>query len=114
MQALANGLSMILSKLAAAVAWIGKLFVAVFKAAWDLLTDLFVWSFDSVLGLASSALTAIDVSGMTSAGQWWGTMPAEIMNMLGLTGFGIAMGIIVSAIGIRLVLQLIPFTRLGS
>ena len=114
MGAIANGLSMILAKFAAVVAWIGKLFVAIFVAAWDFITDAFVWVFDSVLGVAVSALGAVDVSGMSSAGQWWGSLPGEVMNMLGLVGFGTAMGIIVAAIGIRLVLQLIPFTRLGS
>ena len=44
----------------------------------------------------------------------WSSMPEEIINILGLLGVGPACGIIVAAIAIRLVLQLIPFTRLGS
>jgi len=114
MGALAAGLSMLIAKLVAALAWIGRLFVAVFVAAWDFVRDAFVWVFDELLGVAAMAIGSIDVSGMSSAGQWWGGLPAEIMNMLGLVGFGEACVIIASAIGIRLVLQLIPFTRLGS
>ena len=61
-----------------------------------------------------SAVGAVDVSAMSSAGSWWSGLPSEILNMLGLIGFGQAMGIIGAAIAVRLVLQLIPFVRLGS
>lgn len=105
---------MLLAKLAAAVKWIGDLFVAVFAALWDLLRDVPAWIFDECLGVVVSAVSAVDVSAMQDAGQWWGGLPSEILNMLGLIGFGYAMGIIASAIAIRITLQLIPFTRLGS
>ena len=114
MGAIAQGLTMLLAKIVAALKWIGALFVAVFVAGWDFIRDAATWVFEEALKLAVSAMSAIDVSGMTSAGQWWGGLPAEIMNMLGLVGFPIAMGIIMAAVAIRLVLQLIPFTRLGS
>lgn len=114
MGAIAAGLSMLIAKLAAAVKWIGLLFVAVFTAGWDLLRDVPAWVLDESMQVAVSAVGSIDVSKMQNAGQWWGGMPAEILNMLGLIGFGEAMAIIVAAISIRLVLQLIPFTRLGS
>lgn len=114
MGALANGLSMLIAKLVAAVKWVGELFKAVFVAAWDFIRDAFVWIFDELLKLVVSAMGSLDVSGMSSAGQWWGGLPSEILGMLGLVGFDIAMALIISAIGIRLVLQLIPFTRLGS
>ena len=114
MGALAAGLSMLLAKVVAAVKWIGLLFVAIFVAGWDFVRDAFTWLLDELMHVAVLALGAIDVSAMQSASQWWGGLPAEIMNMLGLLGFGIAMGIIFAAIAIRLVLQLIPFTRLGS
>lgn len=114
MQAIASGLSMLIAKLVAAVKWIGLLFVAVFAALWDLLRDVPAWCLDQVLQVAVSAVSSVDVSAMQNAGQWWGGLPAEILNMLGLIGFGEAMGIIAAAILIRLGLQLIPFTRLGS
>lgn len=114
MSAIANGLSMILAKIAGFLAWIGKLVVAVFKAGWDFFRDVPTWIFDQAMEVAVSAIGAVDVSQMQSASGWWSGLPSEIMNMLGLIGFGAAMGIIGSAIAIRLVLQLIPFTRLGS
>lgn len=114
MQAIANGLSMLIAKLAAAVKWIGDLFVAVFAALWDILRDVPAWILDQCLGIVVSAVSAVDVSGMQDAGQWFGQLPAEVLNMLGLLGIDYALGIITGAIVIRLTLQLIPFTRLGS
>jgi hypothetical protein len=114
MQWLADGFSYILLMLAKAVDWIGELFVAVFKAAWDFMKDSACWLLEEIMKLVLAAITAIDVSGMQSLGSWWGGIPGDVLNILGLIGFGYAMGIIASAIAIRLVLQLIPFTRLGS
>lgn len=114
MGAIANGLTLLIAKLVAAVKWIGLLFVAVFVALWDILRDVFTWVFDQMMESAVAGIGSVDVSKMQSAATWWGGLPSEIMNMLGLLGFGEAMAIIVAAITIRLVLQLIPFTRLGS
>lgn len=114
MGAIAAGLSMILAKIAAVVAWIGALTVAVFVAFWDLLRDVPAWMLEELMKIVSSSLGAIDVSAMQSLGSWWSAVPADVLNIMGLIGFGYAMGIVVTAIGIRLVLQLIPFTRLGS
>lgn len=110
---MAAAFSMLLAKIAAALAWIGDLFKAVFVALWDLLSDAASWVFDQVLGVAVSAVSAVDTSGL-SAAVGWGSLPAEVINILALLGVAQAVAIIVAAIGIRLVLQLIPFTRLGS
>lgn len=96
------------------VKWIGSLFVAVFTALWDVVRDFGAWCLDQLMQVVVAALGAIDVSAMQQAGQWWSLLPAEVLNMLGLIGFGEAMAIIAAAIVIRLGLQLIPFTRLGS
>ncbi|WP_211364175.1 DUF2523 family protein [Propionivibrio limicola] len=114
MAALAQGFTYLLAKIAAALEWIGKLFVACFVSLFDMGKDLLCWCLEQVLSITASAIGAIDVSGMQSLGSWWSAVPAEVLNIMGLIGFGYAMGIIASAIGIRLVLQLIPFTRLGS
>ena len=104
----------LLAKFAALVEWIGKLFVAFFKAAWDFIRDALTWPFDQLLDIAKSAVESIDVSGITTNLSAWGSIPADVMNILGLLGTGTAINIIASAIAVRLVLQLIPFTRLGS
>lgn len=108
------GLSMLLAKIAAAVAWFGDLFVAVFVALWDVVRDLFAWLFEQCLDVAISAVAAIDVSALTSNLNTWGSLPTEVLNVLAVLGVGQAVIIITAAIGIRIVLQLIPFTRLGS
>lgn len=102
------------AKIAALVAWFGKLFVAVFVAASDLGKDLFSWLFDQVCKVIVSAIGGLDLSGLTQFAQSAGTLPASILNILGLLGVGTAISIITAAILIRLALQLIPFVRLGS
>lgn len=103
------------AKIAAVVQWVGKLFVAVFVAIWDVLRDLFAWGFDQAMSVAVAAVNSLDTSALSSAAAGgWGSVPAEVSNILSLLGVGTAITIITAAIGIRLVLQLIPFTRLGS
>ena len=104
----------ILAKVVGFAEWIGRLFVAVFAAAWDFIRDAVCWPFEQMLDLVVSALGALDVSGLSANINAWGSLPAEVTNILGLLGAGQATIIISSAIGVRLVLQLIPFTRLGS
>lgn len=111
---MAAAFSMLFAKLAAIVGWFGKLAVAVFQAAWDMLSDLMCWGFDGLLGIVATAMDAIDLSGLNGAFGSWSQLPPELINAMGLLGVGACSVIIVAAIGIRLTLQLIPFTRLGS
>lgn len=92
----------------------GKVLKAVFMAAWDFLQDAFSWVLDQLLGIAVSAANALDLSALQGHANDWSIMPAEIVNVMQLSGLAVAIPIVVAAIGIRLVLQLIPFTRLGS
>lgn len=78
-----------------------------------MIKDAFAWLVEQVLDVVISAVSAIDVSGLEGV-EGWGSLPSEIINVLGLLGIGAASGVIVATIGIRLVLQLVPFTRLGS
>lgn len=107
------GLTMLLKKIADAIKWIGDLFVAVFVALWDMAKDAFSWVFEQFMDVVVDAVSAIDMSGL-EASVGWGSLPAELLNILALIGVAEASSIIVTALGIRLVLQLIPFTRLGS
>mgnify|MGYP002621009813 CR=1 FL=1 len=104
----------LLAKIVGAVVWIGQLFVAVFVAFWLLLTDAFVWVFDAFMGLAVVILGGLDLGDFPVLPDLLGGLPGDVLNILGLIGFGEALAIIGSAIAIRLILQLIPFTRLGS
>lgn len=96
------------------VVWFGDLTVEVFKAAWLMVQDAACWVLDGVLGIAVSAVSALDVSGLSGYVASWGSLPSDVVNTMGLLGVGTASGIIGAAVVIRLALQLIPFTRLGS
>lgn len=111
---MAAAFSILFAKIAAVVKWLGQLAVAVFEAAWDLVRDAFCWPFEQLMEIVVSAIQAIDMTGLSSHVGAWGSLPSEIVNILGLLGIGTASAIIVAAIGVRLVLQLIPFVRLGS
>ncbi len=111
---LGDFISAILAKFVALAQWLGQLAKAAFTAAWDFVRDAMCWPFEQVMDIVVGAISAIDLSGISAYTGTWGTLPAEIINVLGLIGVGEASAIIVTAIGIRLILQLIPFTRLGS
>jgi len=104
----------ILAKIVSLAKWFGLLAVAVFLGAWDLLRDLVCWVFEQCLTAADAAIAGANLDGVACWGCGGGGLPAEIVNMCGLLGVGDAVAVIVGAILIRLVLQLIPFTRLGS
>ncbi len=107
------GFTLLLAKIVALAQWLGALVVKVFVALWDWIRDAFTWPFEQLMSLAVSALGALDLQGVSLSASGL-TIPSEIADLLGLLGVGTAMAIIASAIGIRLLLQLIPFTRLGS
>ena len=111
---MAAAFSILFAKIAAVVKWLGQLYVAVFEAAWDFVRDAACWPFEQLMDIVVSAMQAIDMTGLSSQVGAWGSLPSEISNILGLLGIGTASAIIVAAIGVRLVLQLIPFVRLGS
>ena len=113
-EVISQAFTMLFGKIAEVVQWIAELITAVFTAVWDLLRDVVCWGFEEAMKVAVSGVQGIDVSGISTNLTVWGEIPAEVLNILQLLGVGQAMAIIAAAIGIRLVLQLIPFTRLGS
>lgn len=114
MGAIIQGMTMLLAKFAAVLTWVGQLFVKCWVAAWDIVRDAACWPFEQAMSIAVSAIGAFDTSSLTSNFQSWGSLPAELVNVLGLLGVGQALVIIGAAIAIRFGLQLIPFVRLGS
>ncbi|PMM24923.1 DUF2523 family protein [Vibrio lentus] len=82
---------------------------------YDLLTDIALFVFDGIL---SVSLLAIDGIGSSFSAlnviQYIDLIPNEVKSIMALVGVNEASVIIVSAILIRLGLQLVPFTRLGS
>ncbi|EJE52903.1 Protein of unknown function (DUF2523) [Acidovorax sp. CF316] len=111
---LGDFISAILAKFVALAQWFGELGKAVFTALWDLLRDAVCWPFEQIMDIVVTAVSALDLSGLSNYTGTWHTLPAELLNVLALIGVAEASAIIITAIGIRLILQLIPFTRLGS
>ncbi len=97
------------------LAWVLDILGTVFTGLWDLLSDLLFFVFDKVLDLLVYIVSGLswDFSGFSPA-QYWNQLPAELVNALNLLGVPLALGMIVIALGIRFVLQTIPFVRWGS
>lgn len=93
--------------------WLINLLKQILKAALNLAHDLFSTLFENILDLVIYLLNAIPgletISALLNI-----DLPSEITGMMGLIGIGTATEIIVTAIIIRIFLQLVPFTRLGS
>lgn len=124
--------SNILAKIAALAAYIGQLFTNLFQTfvnfaqflldctvqmfvdSWEMVTDVPVWIFESLLDIVSAVLASINFTPINNALSAFGQVPADIANLLGLLGVGEALAVISAALAIRILLQLIPFVRLGS
>jgi hypothetical protein len=94
--------------------WLLNLILVIFNSVLVMLKDLFYWLVEALMYLALSALASFDLSAITPYLQSFNSLNSEILNVLGLIGFGECMVIISTALLIRLALQLIPFVRLGS
>lgn len=102
-----------------AIKWVGDLFIEVFKAAWDILRDLFVWIFEAMFKLAAGLLDGVadsfDIEGLANRfAGYWDLIPAEVAQIMQAIGVSSALAIVATGIIIRMGLQLIPFVRLGS
>lgn len=109
--------TVLLAKFAALAAWVGALAVAAFSALWVLGTDVVCWFFESILKLITTMLNGLpgtDAFAALNPAQYINGAPADLVNMIGLMRLGEGLAIILGAIAIKLVLQLVPFTRLGS
>jgi hypothetical protein len=82
---------------------------------WDMIADSFYWIMDTISSLVSMILNGLGNSyASMDLLPALSFLPPEVSNIMGLIGLGQCMALIVAAIGIRVILQLIPFTRLGS
>jgi hypothetical protein len=107
----------LLAKFGQLASWFINLFKAVFTSAWLILQDICTWVFIESLKLVALVLNALpgaDAFGALNPGQYMSSLSAETVQILGLIRIGEAFAIILAAIAIKLALQVIPFTRLGS
>lgn len=114
MGAIVQALQFLLNKVVQALTWIGKLFIEVFVSLWEVVTDLVCWTLEGALDLVVSALGSLELEGLTGHLGAWGSLPGDVLEVLAAIGLGPALGVIAAALTVRLTLQLIPFTRLGS
>ena len=71
--------------------------------------DVGIESWDSVLRVLDTTLGAIGTGGLALP-----VIPAEYTWMLGATGMSQALTIVAGAMGVRFLLQTVPFVRWGS
>lgn len=114
MQAIATAIGYVLGKFVAWARFFLDVVIQLFLDAWEFVTDSFVWVFDQVLGVVQTAIEAVDVSGVNGYSSTWTALPGQVLEVTSALGLGQALGVVGAAITIRLGLQLIPFTRLGS
>ncbi len=81
----------------------------------DVLFDIPPWILDQMLGISTGLLTSVlSILEPVDMSQYLTGLPSEVSWVLSITGIPQCIGIISTAIVVRLLLQLIPFTRLGS
>lgn len=93
------------------VAWVIDLITGLFVDLWNFVTDGVKWVAEQLLDVVVGMVEAIPAPTWTFG---WGGLPGELLNVLGLIGLDYCLGIIATALLIRIGMQLIPFTRLGS
>lgn len=115
-QAIVKGIQKVVDKIDGLIDWLFELVPNLIKALVLMFKDLFLWCLEQVLDLAKGVLDGItgfdDI--IAQAATIWAGVPPEVMLVVQAIGLGTALTIITGAIMIRLVLQLIPFVRLGS
>ncbi len=99
--------------------WVIEVIKALITAVWDMFTDLIAWAFEQVLDIVGIAIdTMYTESGaddlIQRVASSWDGLPKEVTMVMSSIGLGTAMSMIAAALFIRVLLQLIPFTRLGS
>lgn len=112
MQGIFNFFTSLLAKIVGFAQWLLLLVVQLFKDLFVIFKDLFCWAFDSILGIAAGALSAI--SAPFDPQTYYAMIPPDVGNMLGVIGVSQALSMIVASLLIRFLLQTIPFVRWGS
>lgn len=79
----------------------------------DMLKDLFYWIFDTILGFFTDVLNGLgDLFNGLDVLQYVNALPSDISAFLSAIAFGQALGMITTALIIRLTINLIPFIRI--
>jgi len=94
---------------------IAVFFYRLFLTLITALKDLFLWALESVFSAVTYLLSGLTgLFGQMDVSSYMSAIPSQVAWVFVQVGLPNALVIISSAIGIRLILQLIPFVRLGS
>lgn len=81
----------------------------------DMLKDLLLWAFEQIFEAIKILLSwVMGIFEPVDIGQYLTSIPPNIAWVMSAVGLPQCLSIIIAAITIRMILQLIPFTRLGS
>lgn len=91
--------------------WLLGLVVNVILAFYDMQTDVACWIFDQVLDIVDVVIESADVGALQNydLAGYLGSLPADLLNILGLVGVGDCAAIITAAVITRVILRFIPF-----
>lgn len=82
---------------------------------WDILTDILLMVVDLFMSVGMYALEGMtEALELVNITNYINDMPAEVLGIVNAIGLGEAIGMIMAAGTARLLMQLIPFVRLGS
>jgi hypothetical protein len=115
MRGIISGLTKLLKKFVDFAEWILDVIFAIFKSVWVFFQDSVCWVFEQFLLLIQIILNSLpdDFSAFNPA-TYINGLPADLVGVFGMMRIGEALAMILAAIVIKITLQLIPFTRLGS
>lgn len=113
-----DGFNAVVEKVDKVVTWFHDLFGSLFAALWDIFKDALCYLIDTlstVLTAAMGGLASLVPDGTLSTwAGYWSAVDSHVLRVLLTIGIVPAMGIIATAITVRLALQVIPFVRFGS
>lgn len=82
---------------------------------WDILTDILLMVVDLFMSIGLYALQGMaEALALVNVTNYINDMPAEVLGIVNAVGLGEAIGMVMAAGTARLLIQLIPFVRLGS
>lgn len=81
----------------------------------NMLKDLFFWAVEQVMEMVNTLLSGVfALFAPVDMSQYMTSIPPTVSWVMAAVGLPQCLSIILAAITVRLMLQLIPFTRLGS
>lgn len=95
--------------------WFLSVCQSVLLTVWDAAADFLLWILDMVMAIGLTLLEGMtSVLQLTDITQYLTMMPPEVLNIIQLIGLPTCISMIAVAGGVRIIMQLIPFVRLGS